>query len=68
MKKIEYQYSNGKICEHTTYIKSKTIMRECNGAKAVKIFEKNTKYEYDVFLNSVEPVTSYKYITTLLLS
>lgn len=66
MKKLEYRYSNGKVCEHTTYIKSKTIMKECDGAKAVRIFEKNTKYE-EVAFGSIEPVTRYKYITTLLL-
>ena len=67
MKKIEYQYSNGKICEHTIYIKSKTIKKESKGAKAVKIFEKITKYE-EVAFGTIEPVTRYKYITTLLLN
>ena len=67
MKKLEYRYSNGKICEHTTYIKSKTIRKECNGAKAVEIFEKNDKYE-EVAFGSIEPVIRYKYVTTLLLN
>ena len=67
MKKIEYRYSNGTICEHTIYIKPKTIKREYGNAKAVKIFEKTTKYE-EVAFGSIEPVTRYKYITTLLLN
>lgn len=66
MKKLEYQYSNGTTCEHTTYIKPKTIRKECGNAKAVKIFEKTTKYE-EVAFGTIEPVTRYKYITTLLL-
>lgn len=66
MKKIEYQYSNGKTCEHTIYIKSKTIKRESDGAKVVKIFEKTTKYE-EVAFGTIEPVTRYRYITTMLL-
>ncbi len=67
MKKLEYQYSNGKTCEHTIYIKPKTIRKECGNAKAVKIFEKTTKYE-EVAFGTIEPVTRYKYITTLLLN
>lgn len=66
MKKIEYRYSNGTVCEHTIYIKSKTIKRECGNAKAVKIFEKTTKYE-EVAFGTIEPVTRYRYITTMLL-
>ena len=65
-KKISYQYSNGKICEHTTYIKSKTLKKESNGAKAVKLFEKTTRYE-EVAFGTIEPVSRYKYITTMLL-
>ena len=33
MKKIEYRYSNGTICEHTIYIKPKTIKKECGNSK-----------------------------------
>lgn len=67
MKKLEYQYSNGTVCEHSIYIKPKTIKKESDGAKAVKIFEKTTKYE-EVAFGTIEPVTRYKYITTLLLN
>ena len=67
MKKIEYRYSNGTICEHTIYIKPKTIKKECGNSKTVDILEKNTKYE-EVAFGSIEPVTRYKYITTLLLN
>lgn len=67
MKKLEYRYSNGTICEHSTYIKSKTIKKESDGAKSVKIFGKTTKYE-EVAFGTIEPVTRYKYITTLLLN
>ena len=67
MKKLEYQYSNGKICEHSTYIKSKTIRKECENAKSVKILGKTIKYE-EVAFGTIEPVTRYKYITTLLLN
>ena len=67
MKRIEYQYSNGTVCEHSIYIKPKTIKKESNGAKTVKIFEKTIKYEKVAF-GTIEPVTRYKYITTLLLN
>lgn len=67
MKKLEYQYSNGIVCEHSTYIKPKTIRKECGNAKTVKIFEKTIKYEKVAF-GTIEPVTRYKYITTLLLN
>ena len=67
MKKLEYQYSNGKICEHSIYIKPKTIRKECENAKTVKIFEKTIKYEKVAF-GTIEPVTRDKYITTLLLN
>lgn len=67
MKKLEYQYSNGKTCEHSTYIKSKTIRKECGNSKTVDILEKTTKYE-EVAFGTIEPVTRYKYITTLLLN
>ena len=67
MKKLEYQYSNGTVCENSIYIKPKTIRKECENAKTVKIFEKTTKYE-EVAFGTIEPVTRYKYITTLLLN
>lgn len=66
MKKLEYQYSNGIVCEHSIYIKPKTIRKECENAKTVKIFEKTIKYEKVAF-GTIEPVTRYKYITTMLL-
>ena len=43
MKKIEYRYSNGTICEHTIYIKPKTIKKECGNSKTVDILEKKHK-------------------------
>lgn len=67
MKKLEYRYSNGTICEHTIYIKPKTIRKECGNLKTVDILEKTTKYE-EVAFGSIKPVTRYKYITTLLLN
>lgn len=40
MKKIEYRYSNGTFCEHTIYIKPKTIKKECENAMENNIFYK----------------------------
>lgn len=66
MKRIEYQYSNGKTYEHTKYITKKNILREYGGAKTVDIYEKTTKYE-EVAFGTIEPVTRRKFVTTLLL-
>lgn len=66
MKRIEYQYSNGKTCEHTKYITKKSILKEYGGAKTVDIYEKTTKYE-EVAFGTIEPVTRRKFVTTLLL-
>lgn len=64
MIKIQYQYSNGKTCEHTKYITKKSILRECKGAKKVDIYQKVTRYE-SVSFGGIEPVTRYRYIQTL---
>lgn len=66
MKRIEYQYSNGKTCEHTKYITKRSILKECEGAKAVNIYEKTTKYE-EVAFGTIEPVTRRKFVTMLLI-
>lgn len=66
MKRIEYQYSNGKTYEHTKYITKKSILREYGGAKTVDIYEKTIKYE-EVAFGTIEPVTRRKFVTTLLL-
>lgn len=66
MKRIEYQYLNGKTYEHTKYITKKSILREYGGAKTVDIYEKTTKYE-EVAFGTIEPVTRRKFVTTLLL-
>ena len=69
MKKLEYRYSNGIVCEHTIYINKKNTYKECGNSRTVDIFEKNSKYEFvgRGEYGSVELVTRYKYITTLLL-
>lgn len=66
MKKIEYQYSNGKTCEHTKYITEKNILRESENADFVDIFEKTTKNEKVAF-GTVEPVTRRRFIKTIFL-
>lgn len=65
-KKLSYQYANGKTCEHSVFIKKKTIKKESDGAKAVKIFKKVSRYE-DVAFGTLELVDRYTYITTLLI-
>lgn len=67
-KKIVYQYSNGIIKEHSTYVKNKTILKESKGAKTCNIYEKNTKLEtvcFGISENQKEYVTRTKFITTL---
>lgn len=41
-----YCYSNGEKIEHTTYISKKTMLKEADGSKTVKIYE--VKYIYNV--------------------
>lgn len=66
-KSIVYHYSNGKRTEHTIYIKKSTMLKECEGAKMVDIYEK-TKGEPVKKDNGVwEWTEKDKFITTLLI-
>lgn len=59
--KLKYYYDNGKITEHTTFINKKSINKEKNGAKLVKIFKITNKY----YTNGEQ---IEEYITTLSLN
>lgn len=67
MKKIIYQYSDGKTIEHTKYIKASTIRKESKESKTCNIYEKTRKLENVAFSDFKEYVTRTKFITTLLL-
>lgn len=67
MKKIIYNYSDGRTIEHTKYIKASTIRKEAKESKTCNIYEKTTRLENVAFSDSKEYVTRSKFITTLLL-
>ena len=64
MKKLFYEYSNGKYSIHTNFINNKTIKKEANGADRVSIYKCN-EIELD---KKLEGILSGEYITTLALS
>lgn len=43
--KLKYYYSNGKVTEHTTYIKSKTILKEAEESAKVAIYKVTNNYD-----------------------
>ena len=63
MKIIQYRYSNGKIKEHTKYIKKNTILKECENSSSCNIYEKITRLEKN-WNNEKQYVIRYRYITT----
>lgn len=53
-----YKYSNGEEKRHTTFIKKKTILKECKNSKMVSIYKIKKQY----ITEEIE-----EYITTLLI-
>lgn len=56
--KLKYYYNNGKVTEHTTYIKNKTMLKEAENSTKVAIYKVTNNY--DTNGEQIE-----KYITTL---
>ncbi len=54
-----YKYSNGEEKRHTTFINSKTILKECGQSKTVNIYKIKKQYKTE---------ETSEYITTLLIN
>ncbi len=64
MKKLFYEYSNGKYSIHTNFINNKTIKKEANGADRVSIYKCN-ELDLEKIANGF---MAGQYITTLALN
>lgn len=60
---IKYVYSNGTSKIHSTFVKLKTVMKECGNAKQAKLYK--YKKVYNTEESKWEEVTEY--ITTILI-